>query len=286
MMEVAKKMEPYASKKEQSDLLKGKTLAALFYEPSTRTRLSTETAMLRLGGQVVSVVGTENSSLKKGETLVDTGKIVAGYADVIAMRHPEPFSVAELAKGADVPVINCGDGPHQHPTQSLTDMYTIYKEKGKIDGLTIAMVGDLKYGRTVHSLCYLLAHYDVKIVVVAPAELAMPDEILDYLKEKGVGVKESEKLEDALEADVLYATRIQKERFKDQADYERLKGSYILNREVVERSKQRPVIMHPLPRVDEIHPDTDELPEAAYFRQAQNGVAVRMALLALVLGKA
>lgn len=287
VLQVAKELEPIAMKQKTSDLLKGKVLATLFYEPSTRTRLSTETAMLRLGGQVVNVVGMDNSSVKKGETLYDTGKMVSNYADVIAMRHPEPFSVEALSKGADVPVINCGDGPHQHPTQSLIDMYTMKEETGKLDGLTIAMVGDLKFGRTVHSLCYLLGYYKVKIVMVAPPELTMPDEVLDFLKEKGVEFEETESLERALEvSEVIYATRIQEERFKDKEEYERLKGTYILSREVVERSKQSPVILHPLPRVDEIHPDVDELPGAAYFRQAGNGVTVRMAVMALVLGKA
>ena len=277
---------PVALKEKSSRILDGKILAALFYEPSTRTRLSFETAMQRLGGRVITAVGMEYSSLAKGETLYDTGKVVENFADVIAMRHPQPGSAKELASGASVPVINAGDGAGEHPTQALLDTFTIKKEHGKIDGLTIAMVGDLKYGRTVHSLSYLLSHYQVKLIMVSPESLKMPAEITDYLRNKKIQIEETEKLETALKhAQVIYDTRVQKERFADLAEYEKFKHYYVLTRELIEKYNKKMTIMHPLPRIGEISLNVDELPGAAYFRQVQNGVALRMALLALVLGK-
>ena len=288
VMRVAGRMEPFASKRKLSDILQGKILAALFYEPSTRTRLSFETAMLRLGGRVITVPAMETSSLTKGETLFDTGKMVQNYADVIAMRHPKEGSVTEMAEGADISVINAGDGPGQHPTQALLDMYTIRKEQGKIDGLTIAMAGDLKFGRTVHSLCYLLAHYKVKLIFVSPKELKMPVNVCEFLKKKGVKFSVESDFDKVIKSgvDVLYCTRIQKERFENEKEYLKLKGVFVLNKKKALTGKKTMTIMHALPRIDEIATDVDSLQNAAYFRQARNGVAVRMALLALVLGKA
>ncbi len=287
VIEVAEQFLPIALKEKTSDLLVGKVMAALFYEPSTRTRLSFETAMNRLGGRVITAVGMENSSLAKGETLYDTAKVVENYADVIVMRHPTTGSAVELAESASVPVINAGDGAGEHPTQALLDMFTIFKECGKIDGLTIAMVGDLKYGRTVHSLAQMLSHYDVKLVFVSPEALKMPEDVKEDLRAKKVAFEEMEELEPALkQAQVVYDTRVQRERFADLAEYERFKHYYVLTRALIEKYNPKMTILHPLPRVGEISMDVDEMPGAAYFRQVRNGVAVRMALLALVLGKA
>lgn len=286
VLKMAAKMEPFASKKKWGDVLDGKLLASLFYEPSTRTRLSFETAMNRLGGRVVSSVGMQFSSLTKGETLYDTGRIVENYADVIVMRHPDDGSTEKLARGANVPVINAGDGANEHPTQSLLDLYTMQKELGKIDGLTVAMVGDLKFGRTVHSLSSVLSHFEAELIFVSPPELKMPEPICRALKEKNISFKETTDMAEAMKwADVLYMTRIQQERFEDMKEYEKHKGSYVLTRELVEEKNPKLVVMHPLPRIWEITPDVDDVPGAAYFRQVENGVAVRMALLALVLGK-
>lgn len=286
VLKMAAKLEPFAAKKKWGDLLKGKLLASLFYEPSTRTRMSFETAMQRLGGSVVSAVGMQFSSLTKGETLHDTGRIVENYADVIVMRHPEDGSVAGVAEGASIPVINAGDGANEHPTQALLDLYTIQKEREKIDGLTIMMVGDLKYGRTVHSLSLMLSHFETELIFVSPPELKMPEHICRTLKEKNVSFKETSDLGEAMKwADVLYMTRIQQERFTDVKEYEKHRNLYVLTRELVEEKNVNLLIMHPLPRIWEIKADVDELPGAAYFKQVANGVAVRMALLALVLGK-
>ena len=294
IMKVAESMERYALKEQTTDMLTGYVMASLFYEPSNRTRLSFETAMTRLGGRVISSVGMQFSSLYKGETVHDTGKMIENYVDVIVMRHPEEGSVGEMAAASNVPVLNGGDGPGQHPTQALLDLYTIQKEQGRIDGLTIAMSGDLKYGRTVHSLCYLLGHFDVKLVFISPAELKMPEKVTSYLREKGVDFCETEDFDGVIAGqsdvcegspDVLYCTRIQKERFSDKSEYERLKGVFILDKAKAETGGGGMTIMHPLPRVGEITPDVDELPNAAYFRQAANGVTVRMALLAMVLGR-
>ena len=286
IIKVSEQFMPVALKEKTSNLLEGKLMAALFYEPSTRTRLSFETAMNRLGGRVLTVVGTEYSSLSKGETLWDTGKMIEKYVDVIAMRHPQPGSPREVAESANVPVINAGDGGGEHPTQALLDVFTVTREHKKVDGLTVAVVGDLKYGRTVHSRSYLLSHFDVKLILVSPDKLKMPEEITKYLSSKKIAYEETENLEVALKnAQVLYDTRVQRERFADVNEYEKYKHYYVLTRELVEKYNPKLTIMHPLPRVGEIHQDVDDLPGAAYFRQAQNGVAVRMALLYLVLGK-
>ena len=243
--------------------------------------------MLRLGGQVLSVAEAKtSSSAAKGETLFDTGKMIEGYADVAVIRHPVTGSAQELADGAAIPVLNGGDGAGQHPTQALLDLYTIRKEKGGVEGLTITLAGDLKNGRTVHSLSQLLANFGVRFNFVAPDALAMPAEITAGLRERGVKVQETADLAGALaETDVLYMTRIQKERFADPAEYERLKGAYVLDAALVNGAKPGMIILHPLPRVDEIKKEVDDLPGAAYFRQAANGVPVRMALLALTTGR-
>lgn len=265
----------------------GKTLATLFFEPSTRTRLSFETAMLRLGGTVISVAdGKASSSAKKGETIYDTGKMIESYADVAVIRHPVTGSAAELAAGSSKPVINGGDGAGQHPTQALLDLYTIIKEKGHTDGLTVCLAGDLKNGRTVHSGSALLARMGVKFIFTAPEALVMPEEITDSLKKGGVEIDIIPDLDQAVaKADVLYMTRIQKERFEDPDEYERLKSSYEVTNETVKKAKKDMIIMHPLPRVTEIAVEVDNYKGAAYFRQAANGVPVRMALLALVCGR-
>ena len=268
------------------DLMKGYVLAALFFEPSTRTRLSFETAMHRLGGNVVGFSSAESSSTAKGETLADTIRTVDQYADIIAMRHPQIGSAKEAAAVANAPVLNGGDGAGQHPTQALLDLYTIRHERGKVDGTTIVLCGDLKNGRTVHAGVEVYKHYSCKLVMVAPEQLKMPADLVARLRRHGVQVEETTNLEAALaQGDVLYMTRIQKERFADPAEYERLKGSYILTREMIERIKPDLTVLHPLPRVNEITADVDSLSNAAYFRQVRNGVYTRMALIALVMGK-
>lgn len=264
----------------------GKVLATLFFEPSTRTRLSFETAMLRLGGQVITVADPKTSSAAKGESLADSMRTVEGYADVIVIRHPRKGSAQEAADAVALPVINAGDGAGQHPTQALLDVYTIQKEKGTLEGLTMTLAGDLKNGRTVHSLVYLLARLGVRLIFVAPTALKMPTEITERLRTIGADVRETTDLAASMkESDVVYMTRIQKERFADPAEYERLKGSYVIDLYLVRQSKPNITIMHPLPRVDEIAADVDTYKGAAYFRQAANGVPVRMALLALVTGR-
>ncbi len=267
-----------------SDLLKNTILANLFYEPSTRTRLSFEAAMLRLGGKVASAVGMQFSSLYKGESIEDTMMMAGQYADIIVMRHPEQGSADIAAKASPVPFINAGDGPGQHPTQGLLDLYTIQKERGKLDGVRVTMVGDLKYGRTVHSLAFLLSLYDnVSFTFVAPKELMMPEKVTDVLKEKKIPYTETDDLQQGLDTDIIYMTRVQEERFTDKAEFERLKLKYILTADHVRGTDI--TVMHPLPRIGEISTDVDALPNAAYFRQARNGVPVRMALLAMLLGK-
>lgn len=268
-------------------LLAGRIMGTLFYEPSTRTRLSFESAMLRLGGQVISTENArEVSSAVKGETLEDTIRIVEGYADVIVLRHYEEGAALRAASVSSVPIINAGDGPGEHPTQALLDLYTIQKELGSIDGKKVALVGDLAYGRTVHSLARLLTLYrDVELYLVAPDVIPMHPTVLDELKEKGVRYYETNDLQSvAKQADVLYQTRIQKERFPDKQLYRQVYGLYTITPELLEAMKQHSIIMHPLPRAGEIDAAVDEDPRAAYFRQARHGVAIRMALLALCLG--
>ncbi|MFC4768431.1 aspartate carbamoyltransferase [Effusibacillus consociatus] len=271
-----------------SHLLTGKVMASLFFEPSTRTRFSFESAMTRLGGHVIS---TENasqfSSAIKGETLEDSIRVISSYADVIVMRHNEIGAAARAAKVSGVPILNAGDGAGEHPTQALLDLYTIQKELGSIDGISIAMVGDLTYGRTVHSLAYVLANFrDVTIWFTAPENTPIPQTVKDYLDEKGIRYHEESDLRHVAErVDVLYQTRVQKERFPSQEEYEKAAGRYIVDRALLDRMKKTSIVMHPLPRAGEITPDCDEDPRAAYFRQAENGVYLRMALLAQAVGK-
>jgi aspartate carbamoyltransferase catalytic subunit len=265
----------------------GRIMATLFYEPSTRTRFSFETAMHRLGGSVISTENAaEFSSVAKGETLEDTVRILNGYADVLVIRHYEVGSAKRAASVSRIPIINAGDGAGQHPTQALLDLYTIHKEIGSIDGLRIAMVGDLAQGRTVRSLTYLLSKFqDIRIYFVAPPSLKMKEDILDHLREKQVWFTEETDLDKVLpEVNVVYQTRIQKERFGDRlADYEQCRGVYVINSESLRLMKANAIVMHPLPRLDEIAMEVDSDPRAAYFRQAQNGLYVRMALLSMVL---
>ena len=286
IMRVAETMREQLKDRRALDVLKGYVLGALFFEPSTRTRLSFETAMLRLGGGVVGFASADATSSAKGETLADTIRTVDQYVDVIAMRHPKIGSAKEAAEVAVAPIINGGDGAGQHPTQALLDLFTIRSERGSVDGKTLALCGDLKNGRTVHAGVEIYKHYDCKLIFAAPDKLKMPAEITARLREQQVKFEETTDLEEALaKADVLYMTRIQKERFEDAAEYDRLKNSYILTREMVERIKPDVTVLHPLPRVNEITTDVDGLSNAAYFRQVQNGVFVRMALIALILGK-
>ncbi len=268
------------------NLMNGYVLATLFFEPSTRTRLSFESAMHRLGGNVIGFSSSESTSTAKGETLIDTIRTVDQYADIIAMRHPQIGSAKEAASVANAPVLNGGDGAGQHPTQALLDLYTIQRERGDVNGTTIVLCGDLKNGRTVHAGVELYKHYQCNLIMVAPEQLKMPANITNKLRSFGVRITETTSLVDALaEGDVLYMTRIQKERFTDPAEYEQLKDSYILTREIVERTCPDLTILHPLPRVNEITTDVDSLSTAAYFRQVRNGVFIRMALIALVMGK-
>ncbi|MCD6475403.1 MAG: aspartate carbamoyltransferase [Anaerolineaceae bacterium] len=264
----------------------GRILATLFYEPSTQTRLSFETAMIRMGGQVVSVSDAKfSSSAVKGESLYDVGKLIEGYADVAVIRHNDEGSAQELAKGADVPIINGGDGAGQHPTQSLMDVYTINKERGRLNNLTVTLAGDLKNGRAAHSLSWLLGKYGPRFYFVSREELRMPGEITAALRADGIEIIEIPDLKEAVaKSDVLYMNRVQKERFTEQAEYERLKRIYVVDANLLAEAKHGMTIMHPLPRTDELSRDVDEFEGAAYFRQAYNGVPIRMALLALVTG--
>jgi aspartate carbamoyltransferase catalytic subunit len=265
----------------------GKILAVLFYEPSTHTRLSFETAMLRLGGQVVSVQDAKaSSSAVKGESLFDTGRMIDGYADVAVIRHMQEGSARELADGASIPVINGGDGAGQHPTQALLDVYTIQKEKGRLNNLTVTLAGDLKNGRTVHSLSWLLGKYGPRFYFVSPEELRMPAEITKALIDDGIEVIETTSLSEAsLKSDVLYMTRVQKERFTDMDAYERLRGQYIITPELIKASKPGITLMHPLPILDEITREVDQYEGSAFFRQAANGGPIRMAIIALLTGR-
>ncbi len=269
-------------------LLKDYTLACVFYEPSTRTSSSFIAAMERLGGKVIPITeGIQYSSVSKGETLIDTIFTLEQYCDVIVLRHPDIGSSALAAKYAHVPIINAGDGAGEHPTQALLDLYTIKRELGKVDGLKVAMVGDLRYGRTVHSLTKLLSQYDVSLRFVSPDTLRLPLDLMNNLIDNGINVRETNKVADVIQnADVLYVTRIQKERFNDLAQYEEVKNFFEITPELMEEAKEKMIVMHPLPRVGEIHYKVDRDPRAAYFRQVQNGMYIRMALLASVLGQA
>ncbi len=267
----------------------GKKLATCFYEPSTRTRLSFEAAMLNLGGSVLGFHSADSSSASKGESVSDTIRIISCYADICAMRHPKEGAPLVASQKSKIPVINAGDGGHQHPTQTLTDLLTIRSLKGRLNNLTIGLCGDLKFGRTVHSLIEAMIRYDnVKFVLISPEELRIPDYVRDdVLTANGIEFKEVEKLEDAMsELDVLYMTRVQRERFFNEEDYVRLKDFYVLTKEKMELAKDDMLVLHPLPRVNEISVEVDDDPRACYFKQAQYGVYVRMALILTLLGLA
>ena len=267
----------------------GKKLATCFYEPSTRTRLSFEAAMLNLGGSVLGFHSADSSSASKGESVSDTIRVISCYADICAMRHPKEGAQLVASEKSRIPVINAGDGGHQHPTQTLADLLTIRSIKGRLNNITIGFCGDLKFGRTVHSLINALIRYDnVRIVLISPEELKVPDYVRDdVLRANNIEFKEVEKLEDAMgELDVLYMTRVQKERFFNEEDYVRLKDFYILTKEKMELAKDDMIVLHPLPRVNEISVDVDDDPRACYFRQAQYAVYVRMALILTLLGLA
>ncbi|MBQ7380459.1 MAG: aspartate carbamoyltransferase [Clostridia bacterium] len=265
---------------------KYKKLATLFFEPSTRTRLSFEAAMLELGGQVLGFSEASSSSASKGESVSDTAAIVSGYADIIAMRHPKECAPRVAAAKSDVPIINAGDGGHYHPTQTLTDLFTIRREKGSFENLTVGLCGDLKFGRTVHSLIAAMSRYSgINFVLISPPELKVPSYVKSkYIKEKGIPYKQTTSLDECIgELDVLYMTRVQKERFFNEEDYLRLRDSYILTPEKMKQAKDDMIVLHPLPRVNEIATEVDDDPRAAYFRQAKNGKFIRMALILKLL---
>ena len=278
-----------ANRGKYSEACKGKKLATLFYEPSTRTRLSFTSAMLELGGSVIGFSDAASSSVSKGETVADTVRVIRCFADIIAMRHFKEGAPLVGSQYAGIPVINAGDGSHSHPTQTLMDLLTIKREKGRFDNITIGFCGDLKFGRTVHSLIKSLARYDnVKFVLISPEELRVPDYIInDVLEANGIEYRETRSLEESMpELDILYMTRVQKERFFNEEDYIRLKNSYILTSEKMALAKPEMAVLHPLPRVNEIALDVDNDPRAAYFEQVQNGVYIRMALIMTLLGLA
>jgi len=282
ILSVAGAMEPIA--KSGQTMLQSKILATLFYEPSTRTRLSFESAMHRLGGTAIGFAEAEIASVRKGENLADTMRVVENYADVIALRHPLEGAARLAAEFAQIPIINAGSGAEEHPTQALLDMYTMKKELGRIDGLNIALIGDLRFGRTVHSLAYALSLYDVQLYFISPELLRMRREVLDTISER-VKVEETTDLDETLpKLDVLYVTRIQKERFPDAAEYTKVKGSYKIDASTLKKAKKDMIVLHPLPRVDEISPEVDSTSHARYFQQVWNGIVTRMALLALILG--
>ncbi len=284
----AREMREMVQRVHGTDLLKGQVLSCLFYEPSTRTSSSFIAAMERLGGSVIPITqGVQFSSVSKGETLADTIRTLEQYSDVIVLRHPEIGAAKLAADYAAIPVINAGDGPGEHPTQALLDLFTIQDELGQIDGLKVAMIGDLRYGRTVHSLTKLLLGYNISLRFVSPEILRLPLTVMNQVIDAGVDARETHDVADVIQnADVLYVTRVQKERFSDMAQYEELKNFYEITADLMEKAKQKMIVMHPLPRVGEIHYNVDKDPRAAYFRQVKNGMYIRMALLAAVLGKA
>ena len=281
VLETAKEFE---QNKEQN-FLEGKVIASLFFEPSTRTRLSFETAINRLGAKVIGFSDATNTSQSKGETLKDTIKMVNNYVDMIVMRHPLEGSSRYASEVADVPVVNAGDGANQHPSQTLLDLYSILQTQGTLEGLTINMVGDLKYGRTTHSLLQAMSHFNTKFIFTAPEELKMPKEYKQFLDIKGIEYIETTSIDEYLnDCDILYMTRVQQERFTDPMEYERVKDVYTLSAGMLTGVKQNMKILHPLPRVTEITQDVDETPYAYYFKQAENGLYVRMAIISYLLG--
>src|SRR5713101_1593344 len=281
ILDMAEVMEPLARK--GSDMLHGKIMATMFFEPSTRTKLSFESAMTRLGGTALGFAETKGTSVEKGENLADTVRVVENYADVLVVRHPLEGAARMAAEFSKTPVINAGSGAEEHPTQALLDLYTIRKELGKIDGLNIGLIGDLRYGRTVHSLAYALSQYKVNLFLISPEILRTRKEVLEEVS-KRIEVEETTSLTQHLrELDVIYMTRVQKERFADLAEYEKVKGSYRLTLDELARAKKSIIVMHPLPRLDEVDPQVDATSYAKYFPQVGYGVILRMALLALLL---
>ncbi|MBK6561994.1 aspartate carbamoyltransferase [Candidatus Amarobacter glycogenicus] len=287
IFEVAHSMRSMVERFGTADMLHGHVLANLFYEPSTRTSSSFAAAMVRLGGRVLSINEVVYSSVSKGESLPDTVRTLECYADAIVLRHPEVGAAATAARYAHVPIINAGDGVGEHPTQALLDLFTIQEELGRVDGLKVVMVGDLKYGRTVHSLTRLLTQYQVELVFVSPDMLRLPGEIAEEVHSAGLSFRETDDIHNIIgEADVLYVTRVQKERFTDLTLYDSVKEHYVVDDALAGAGQERMIVMHPLPRVGEIAYTVDDDPRAAYFRQMRNGMYIRMALLAAVLGKA
>ena len=281
ILDLAEKFE----KNPRQNILDGKVIATLFFEPSTRTRLSFESAISQLGGKFIGFTDAASSSVSKGETLMDTIKTVANYSDLIVMRHPLDGSSRWASEVADVPIINAGDGANQHPTQCLLDMYSIRKTQGSLDNIHIAFVGDLKYGRTVHSLVIALSQFNATFHLVSPDELKLPSAVKKYIKDAGLNYHQYTEMNEMMDkVDILYMTRIQKERFADPIEYEKVKNSYILKNEMMENAKDNMRVLHPLPRVNEIEEAVDQNPKAYYFQQALNGVYVREALLASTLG--
>lgn len=265
-------------------LMTDKVVATLFFEPSTRTRLSFETAINRLGARVIGFSDSASSSTTKGETLKDTIKMVSNYADLIVMRHPLEGSARYASEQSRVPVINAGDGANQHPTQTLLDLYSVKKTQGTLENLTIFMVGDLKYGRTVHSLLMAMSHFNPTFYFVAPKEMSMPKEYLRFCQQKGIKYYEQSDISNLETADILYMTRVQKERFSDPMEYERVKNTYVLRNSMLDNTKDNIKVLHPLPRVNEIADDVDANTKAYYFKQAENGVYTRMAIIASIMG--
>ncbi len=284
LFEVAREMEAYA--RSRRDVLRGKVLAVAFFEPSTRTRLSFETAMKRLGGEVVGFSGPEGTSAEKGETFADTIRMLDAYADCIVVRHRAEGAAKLAAEIAEAPVINAGDGASNHPTQAMLDLYTMWRTFGRIDGLSIGVMGDIRHARTVNSLIQSLSNFDVSLYLIAPETLYPRREVLDLMERRSVRYVVVDNAKEVIgKLDVLYVVRIQKERFLDPLEYERVKGSYRVTPELLSRGKPHLLVMHPLPRVDEIDPAVDSTPHAGYFRQASLGVPLRMALLYMVLGE-
>jgi len=268
-----------------TDRLKGKVLGSIFFEPSTRTRLSFETAMHRLGGAVIGFAGAEATSVVKGETLADTIRMVSGYTDAVVLRHPREGAAKLATEFSAKPIINAGDGAGQHPTQTLLDLFTIRRAMGRLENLTISLVGDLRYGRTVHSLAYALSKFGNNINLVSPEGLEMPGEVIEHLDGSGQFGVACHTPEDVITStDILYVTRIQKERFPDPVEYKKVAGKYLIDPQLVSRGPANMIVMHPLPRINEITPEVDAMPQARYFEQAFNGVPVRMALLSMVIG--
>ena len=281
ILDVAKDFE----KESYQNLLNGRIVATLFFEPSTRTRLSFESAINRLGGRVIGFTDSNTSSATKGETLYDTIRVVSNYAELIVLRHPLEGSARYASELTSVPVINAGDGANQHPTQTLLDLYSIRKTQGKLTDLNIFMVGDLKYGRTVHSLLMALSEFNATFFFISPDELKMPDEYKMYLNSIGLKFKESRDLDSSIkDADIIYMTRVQKERFSDPIEYEKTRNAYVLKDEMLSCTRENMKVMHPLPRVNEISTDVDANPKAYYFQQTENGVYIRQAIISLILG--